>query len=120
MLFNNGEMAYFAWLPEISDDVWFKTINEELNLVFLLTRAAWPELIKRKGAIVNVASLSAWAGIELLPGLNNLNAVTDYISRDNDLRPIVQRTSFDYWMIIPQPMGCPVATMVVVVLVASP
>lgn len=69
VLFNNGAMAYFAWIEEMSDETWYKTINEELNLVFLMTKAAWPELIKAKGAIVNTASLSAWAGIELLPGL---------------------------------------------------
>jgi NAD(P)-dependent dehydrogenase (short-subunit alcohol dehydrogenase family) len=69
VLFNNGAMAYFAWLPEIEDDVWYKTINEELHLVFLLTRAAWPELIKSRGVIVNTASVSAWMGLELLPGL---------------------------------------------------
>jgi NAD(P)-dependent dehydrogenase (short-subunit alcohol dehydrogenase family) len=69
VLFNNGAMAYFAWLPEIADDVWYKTINEELHLVFLLTRAAWPELIKSRGVIVNTASVSAWMGLELLPGL---------------------------------------------------
>jgi len=69
VLFNNGAMAYFAWIGEMSDETWNKTINQELDLVFLLTRAAWPELIKSKGAIVNVASLSAWAGIEMLPGL---------------------------------------------------
>lgn len=69
VLFNNGAMAYFAWIEDMSDDMWTKTINEELNLVFLMTRAAWSELKKSGGAIVNTASLSAWAGIELLPGL---------------------------------------------------
>jgi len=34
VLFNNGAMAYFAWIGEMSDDTWYKTINEELNLVF--------------------------------------------------------------------------------------
>jgi len=69
VLFNNGAMAYFAWIEDMSDDMWSMTINEELNLVFLMTRAAWPELKKSQGCIVNTASLSAWAGIELLPGL---------------------------------------------------
>jgi len=69
VLFNNGAMAYFAWIENMSDETWSNTINQELDLVFLLTRAAWPELVKTKGAIVNVASLSAWAGIELLPCL---------------------------------------------------
>jgi NAD(P)-dependent dehydrogenase (short-subunit alcohol dehydrogenase family) len=69
VLFNNGAMAYFAWIEDMDDDTWRKTINQELDLVFLLTRAAWPELKKSGGCIVNTASLSAWAGIELLPGL---------------------------------------------------
>ncbi|MCB2084492.1 MAG: SDR family oxidoreductase [Sphingomonadaceae bacterium] len=69
VLFNNGAMAYFAWIEDMTDEMWSKTINEELNLVFLMTRTAWPELVKSKGNIVNTASLSAWAGIELLPGL---------------------------------------------------
>ncbi len=69
VLFNNGAMAYFAWIDDMADDVWRKTINEELDLVFLLTRAAWPELKKRGGSIVNTASLSAWAGIDPLPAL---------------------------------------------------
>jgi NAD(P)-dependent dehydrogenase (short-subunit alcohol dehydrogenase family) len=68
-LFNNGAMAYFAWIEEMTDETWTKTINEELNLVFLLCRAVWPELVKTRGNIVNVASVSAWGGLELLPGL---------------------------------------------------
>jgi NAD(P)-dependent dehydrogenase (short-subunit alcohol dehydrogenase family) len=69
VLFNNGAMAYFAWIGQMDDDTWYKTINQELHLVFLLTRAAWPELMKSRGAIVNTASISAWVGIERLPGL---------------------------------------------------
>ncbi len=45
------------------------TGRQELDLVFRMTRAAWPALKKRGGAIVNNASMSAWVGIERLPGL---------------------------------------------------
>lgn len=69
VLFNNGAMAYFAWIEEMSDEMWTKTINEELNLVFLMTRACWSELKKSGGNIVNTASLSSWLGIELLPAV---------------------------------------------------
>lgn len=85
VLFNNGAMAYFAWIEDMPDETWHKTINEELDLVFLLTRAAWPELIKSKGAIVNVASLSAWAGIELLPGLAHAAAKGGVLSMTRHL-----------------------------------
>ena len=84
-LFNNGAMAYFAWIEAMDDETWSKTINQELDIVFLMTRAAWPELVKAKGAIVNVASLSAWAGIELLPGLAHASAKGGVLSMTRHL-----------------------------------
>lgn len=85
VLFNNGAMAYFAWIDAMEDDVWYKTINEELNLVFLLTRAAWPELSKRGGAIVNTASVSAWMGYKMLPGLAHTTAKGGVLSMTRHL-----------------------------------
>jgi len=85
VLFNNGAMAYFAWIEDMDDDTWDKTINQELDLVFLLTRAAWPELKKSRGCIVNTASLSAWAGIELLPGLAHSAAKGGVLSMTRQL-----------------------------------
>ncbi|KKC27013.1 SDR family NAD(P)-dependent oxidoreductase [Sphingomonas sp. SRS2] len=85
VLFNNGAMAYFAWIEDMDDDTWHKTINQELDLVFLLTRAAWPELIKSKGCIVNTASMSAWVGIELLPGLAHTAAKGGVLSMTRQL-----------------------------------
>jgi NAD(P)-dependent dehydrogenase (short-subunit alcohol dehydrogenase family) len=85
VLFNNGAMAYFAWIEEMSDDTWHNTINQELDLVFLLTRAAWPELVKRKGNIVNTASVSAWAGLERLPGLAHAAAKGGVLSMTRHL-----------------------------------
>lgn len=85
VLFNNGAMAYFAWIDQIDDDTWSKTINEELDIVFLMTRATWPELVKSAGAIVNVASLSAWAGIELLPALAHTAAKGGVLSMTRQL-----------------------------------
>ncbi|NBA93638.1 SDR family NAD(P)-dependent oxidoreductase [Pseudomonas sp. R5(2019)] len=70
VLFNNAAMAYFGWVDQISDDDWHRTIDQELNLVFNLVRAAWPELIKSPGAsIINTASVSAWSTYRLLPGI---------------------------------------------------
>lgn len=85
ILFNNGAMAYFAWIDQMDDDTWHKTINQELDIVFLMTRAAWPQLVKSKGNIVNVASLSAWAGIELLPGLAHASAKGGVLSMTRQL-----------------------------------
>ncbi len=85
VLFNNGAMAYFAWIEEMDDPTWDNTINEELDLVFLLTRAAWSELVKSRGAIINTASLSAWLGIELLPGLAHAAAKGGVLSMTRHL-----------------------------------
>ena len=69
VVFNNAAMAYFGWVQELPAADWNKTINEELNLVFLLTQSAWPELVKSRGVIVNTASVSAWQAYRSLPAL---------------------------------------------------
>jgi NAD(P)-dependent dehydrogenase (short-subunit alcohol dehydrogenase family) len=69
VLFNNAAMAYFGWIEQMSEMDWHKTIAQELDLVFLLTKAAWPQLAKRGGSIINTASVSARLGFKALPGL---------------------------------------------------
>lgn len=69
VLFNNAAMAYFGWTEEMPQADWNKTINEELNLVFLLTQCAWPELRKTQGTVINTASASAWQAYRSLPAL---------------------------------------------------
>src|SRR4029077_19767176 len=44
VLFNNAAMAYFNWLEDITDEEWNRDLREEIDLVFYLTRAAWPHL----------------------------------------------------------------------------
>src|SRR5882724_3385695 len=53
VLFNNAAMAYFNWLEDITDDEWDRNRREEVDLVFYLTRAAWPYLKASRGVIVN-------------------------------------------------------------------
>jgi NAD(P)-dependent dehydrogenase (short-subunit alcohol dehydrogenase family) len=69
VLYNNGAMAYFDWVATMPNETWTRTINEELNLVFLMVRAAWPELQKRGGSIINVASIAAWQAQPGFPAL---------------------------------------------------
>jgi len=51
VLYNCGAMAYFDWMPSITADMWNKTINEELNIVFLLCHAAWGHLVSRTHSV---------------------------------------------------------------------
>ena len=46
-------------MPEMSVDDWQYGIRNELDLVFYVTKFAWPYLAERGGVIVNTASISA-------------------------------------------------------------
>lgn len=69
VLYNNAAMAYFGSVAELPIEDWHRTINEELNLVWILTQAAWPELVKTGGTIINIASISAWQAYHPLPAV---------------------------------------------------
>src|SRR5467141_3092477 len=59
VLFNNAAKTSFNWLEDISDEEWDRNRREEVDLVFYLTRAAWPHLKVSRGVVVNTASLIA-------------------------------------------------------------
>jgi NAD(P)-dependent dehydrogenase (short-subunit alcohol dehydrogenase family) len=70
VLFNCGAMAYFDWIEDMAPETFRRCIEEELTLVFLLTKAAWPHLTARGNAsIINVASLSAHEVSAVTPGI---------------------------------------------------
>jgi NAD(P)-dependent dehydrogenase (short-subunit alcohol dehydrogenase family) len=53
-------------LAETAPSEWDRVMDSNLRSVYLLTRAATPELIRRKGAIVNISSV---AGLRPYPGI---------------------------------------------------
>jgi len=69
VLFNNAAMAYFNWIEDITDEEWDRDRREEVDLVFYLTRAAWPHLRLSGGTVVNMASLNATLSFRILPSL---------------------------------------------------
>jgi meso-butanediol dehydrogenase / (S,S)-butanediol dehydrogenase / diacetyl reductase len=63
ILVNNASAIRFGPITELSVADWSFTIRNELDIVFLVTRAVWPELIARGGgSIVNIASIAATRG----------------------------------------------------------
>lgn len=56
LLVNNAGIYEIASAENTSDDAWNRTIAINLTVPFFLSRAALPELRKRRGSIVNVAS----------------------------------------------------------------
>ena len=69
VLFNLAAMSYFNWLEDITDEEWDRARGDEIDLVFYLTRAAWPHLKTSRGVVVNMASLNASLSFRILPSL---------------------------------------------------
>jgi NAD(P)-dependent dehydrogenase (short-subunit alcohol dehydrogenase family) len=75
VLYNNGSMAYFAWLADLTYEAWSKTLREELDLVFHACQAVMPYMIKRGGgSIINVGSVSAHIAYKVLPAVAHMAA----------------------------------------------
>jgi meso-butanediol dehydrogenase/(S,S)-butanediol dehydrogenase/diacetyl reductase len=68
ILVNNASAIRFGPIGELSFADWSFTIRHELDIVFLVTRAAWPHLVAGGGgSIVNVASITASRGAFFMP-----------------------------------------------------
>jgi meso-butanediol dehydrogenase / (S,S)-butanediol dehydrogenase / diacetyl reductase len=62
VLVNNASAARFAPMSAMSVEDWHFTLRNELDTVFLPTRAAWAHLTKQGGAILNIASVAGHRG----------------------------------------------------------
>ena len=85
VLFNNAAMAYFNWLEDISDEEWDRSRRSEVDLVFYLTRAAWPYLKASRGVVVNTASLTALMSFRNLGSLAHTTAKAGIIGMTRQL-----------------------------------
>src|SRR5260221_9066514 len=85
VLFNNAAMAYFNWLEDITDEEWNRDLREEIDLVFFLTRAAWPHLKASHGLVVNTASLNALLSFKTLGSLAHTTAKAGIIGMTRQL-----------------------------------
>ena len=61
VLVNNAGIGAFGYVTEITPEVWDRVIATTLSSVFYASRAALPHLVKRRGNIVNTASISGLA-----------------------------------------------------------
>jgi len=68
ILYNNASSPRFGPIDELSVEDWDFVMDNELNLVFYATRAAWPHLKRRGGGVVlNVGSIAGTRGVEFMP-----------------------------------------------------
>jgi NAD(P)-dependent dehydrogenase (short-subunit alcohol dehydrogenase family) len=69
VLFNLAARSHFHKLEDFTDAEWAAAQQDEVDLVFYLTRAAWPHLKASRGVVVNMASLNGSLSFKLLPSL---------------------------------------------------
>ena len=64
VLFNLAGRSHFGRLEDVTDEEWDAARRDEVDLVFYLTRAAWPHLKASRGVVVNMASLNGSAQLQ--------------------------------------------------------
>jgi NAD(P)-dependent dehydrogenase (short-subunit alcohol dehydrogenase family) len=69
VLFNLAARSHFSRLEDFTDEEWAAAQRDEIDLVFHLTRAAWPHLKTSRGTVVNMASLNGSLSFKLLASL---------------------------------------------------
>jgi len=71
VLFNLAAKTHFNWLEETPDEDWSAARADEVDLVFYLTRAAWPHLKESHGVVLNMASLNGQLSFKNFPSLSH-------------------------------------------------
>jgi len=71
VLFNLAGRSHFGLLESVTDDEWDAARRDEVDLIFYLTRAAWPHLIASRGVVVNMASLNGQLSFKSLASLSH-------------------------------------------------
>jgi NAD(P)-dependent dehydrogenase (short-subunit alcohol dehydrogenase family) len=71
VLFNLAGRSHFGWIEAVTDEDWDAARRDEVDLVFYLTRAAWPHLRSSRGVVVNMASLNGQLSFKSLASLSH-------------------------------------------------
>ena len=71
VLFNLAGRSHFGRLENVTDEDWDAARRDEVDLIFYLTRAAWPHLKQSSGAVVNMASLNRQLSFKSLASLSH-------------------------------------------------
>jgi NAD(P)-dependent dehydrogenase (short-subunit alcohol dehydrogenase family) len=71
VLFNLAAKTHFGGLESVTDQDWDAARRDEVDLVFYLTRAAWPYLKDSHGVVVNMASLNGSLSFKQLASLSH-------------------------------------------------
>src|ERR1700723_2074587 len=69
VLYNLAARSHLHWFEGFTDEEWDAARRDEVDLVFYLTRAAWPQLKASGGVVVNMASLNGSLSFKNLPAI---------------------------------------------------
>jgi NAD(P)-dependent dehydrogenase (short-subunit alcohol dehydrogenase family) len=69
VVFNLAAKSHFSPIEKFTDEEWDAARRDEVDLVFYLTRAAWPHLRASRGVVLNMASLNGSLSFKALPSL---------------------------------------------------
>jgi NAD(P)-dependent dehydrogenase (short-subunit alcohol dehydrogenase family) len=71
VLFNLAGRSHFGRVEDVTDEEWDAARREEVDLIFYVTRAAWPHLAASSGVVVNMASLNGQLSFKSLASLSH-------------------------------------------------
>jgi NAD(P)-dependent dehydrogenase (short-subunit alcohol dehydrogenase family) len=71
VLFNLAGRSHFGRLENVTDEEWDAARRDEVDLIFYLTRTAWPHLKDSSGVVVNMASLNGQLSFKSLASLSH-------------------------------------------------
>src|SRR3984957_1913933 len=69
VLYNLAARPHLHWFEDFTNEEWAAARTDEVDLVFYLTKAAWPHLKASRGVVVNMASLNGSLSFKNLPSL---------------------------------------------------
>jgi NAD(P)-dependent dehydrogenase (short-subunit alcohol dehydrogenase family) len=72
VLYNLAARSHLRWFDDFTDQEWAAARTDEVDLVFYLTKAAWPHLKASRGVIVNMASLNGSLSFKNLPAIAHM------------------------------------------------
>jgi NAD(P)-dependent dehydrogenase (short-subunit alcohol dehydrogenase family) len=72
VLYNLAARSHLHWFEGFTDEEWDAARKDEVDMVFYLTRAAWPPLKASRGVVVNMASLNGSLSFKNLPAIAHM------------------------------------------------
>jgi NAD(P)-dependent dehydrogenase (short-subunit alcohol dehydrogenase family) len=81
ILVNSAGVGSFASIEDISDETWTRTLNVNLDGIYLGTQTTIARMKGRGGSIVNMASIEGMVGHALLPAYNASKGAVRMFSR---------------------------------------